>query len=99
MTAAVTVSRTMRARALCAKRSMKGAPARMKRKLGTKVTHDVINAPSVPMAHGGRGDALFHPARNPAKASTLTKGPGRVSAKARPSFMAPAESQPASFTA
>ena len=57
MTAAVTVSSTMRARGLSAKRSMKGAPARMKRKLGTKVTHAVINAASVPMAQGGNGAA------------------------------------------
>ena len=71
----------------------------MKRKLGTKVTHEVRKAPSEAMIQGLSGAGLFHPAKKPANWSTLTKGPGKVSASARPSFIAADESHPAWLTA
>ena len=66
----------------------------MKRKLGTKVTQVVSSAPSSPASSGSRSPGLRYAARNATNCTTMIRGPGVVSASARPRTISEADSQP-----
>ena len=79
-TAAVTAVSAPATWRLSRSRSMKGAPAKMKRNEGAKITHSCDEAPIVPATSGSSPVAPRAPARKPTKTSTRISGPGVVSA-------------------
>jgi hypothetical protein len=57
-----------------------------KRKHGKNVVQVVINPPNVAAVMRSRPSGLFQPVMKPTNCSTMIKGPGVVSASARPSM-------------
>jgi hypothetical protein len=72
---------------------MKGAPRKIQRKQGTKVTQVVRRPPSVAARSGGMSPALRKAPRKPTNCVTMISGPGVVSAMPRPSSISPGRSQ------
>jgi hypothetical protein len=79
--------------------SMKGAPAKIHRIGGTKVTQVVIAAPSRLATSGVNGAGARKAAMKPTNCVTRMSGPGVVSASPRPSTISGALSQPCCSTA
>src|SRR6185503_5067034 len=80
--------------------SMYGAPRKIHRKQGAKVTQVVRSAPMVPARSGAMpaGGWLYAP-RKPTNCTTMMSGPGVVSASPRPSTICCGPSQPKRATA
>src|SRR4029450_2039928 len=73
--------------------STKGAPKKIQRKQGTKVTQVVKSPPSVAASSGGRPPGARQAPRNPPTCVPMTSGPGVVSAMPSPSSISPAVTQ------
>jgi hypothetical protein len=73
--------------------SMKGAPRKIHRKQGAKVTHVASSPPSVPATSGLKAPGSRNAAMKPTNCSTMMSGPGVVSAMPRPSSISPGPSQ------
>jgi len=69
--------------------SMKGAPSRMKKKLGRKVKNVATTAPATPAAAAASGPSasVVQPPTKPTKATIMISGPGVVSPSASPSII------------
>src|SRR5436190_14962253 len=80
-------------------RSTKGAPRKIHRKQGTKVTQVVRMPPSVPASNGLSPVAWRNAPMKPTNWVTMIRGPGVVSAMPRPSSISPGRSQPNLSTA
>ena len=93
-TAAVMAVSAAVSTALSRSRSMKGAPRKIHRKQGVKVTHVVRSPPSVAANRGDRPLASRKAPMKPTNCVTMIKGPGVVSAMPRPSSISPGASQP-----
>ena len=65
--------------------SMKGAPRKIQRKQGVKVTQVASKPPSVPASIGDSVPGSRKAAMKPTNCSTMISGPGVVSAMPRPS--------------
>ena len=74
--------------------SMKGAPRKIHRKHGVKVTQVASSPPSVPASIGDSPPGSRNAAMKPTNCSTMISGPGVVSAMPRPSSISPGLSQP-----
>ena len=68
---------------------MKGAPRKIQRKQGVKVTQVASRPPSVPASSGDSVPGSRKAARKPTNCSTMISGPGVVSAMPRPSSISP----------
>ena len=75
-------------------RSMKGAPRKIHRKHGVKVTQVASSPPRVPARSGLNEPGSRKAAMKPTNCSTMISGPGVVSAMPRPSSISPGASQP-----
>jgi hypothetical protein len=73
---------------------MKGAPRKIQRKQGAKVTQVVSSPPSVPATRGDRPPASRKAPMKPTNWVTMISGPGVVSAMPSPSSISPGASQP-----
>ena len=73
---------------------MNGAPRKIQRKQGMKVTQVASRPPSVPASIGGNEPGSRNAAMKPTNCSTMISGPGVVSAMPRPSSISPGLSQP-----
>ena len=74
--------------------SMNGAPRKIQRKQGVKVTQVASRPPSVPASIGESEPGSRYAAMKPTNCSTMISGPGVVSAIPRPSSISPGLSQP-----
>ena len=74
--------------------STNGAPAKISSIGGTKVTQVVSAEPITALATGEKGSGARNAARKPTNCVTLISGPGRVSARPRPSTISGALIQP-----
>ena len=92
-TAADTAAKAPRQATQPRHRSTYGAPTRINKNVGTKVTHVVITAPQVAADQGDSPPGCAQPARNPTCCSTKINGPGVVSASASPSAICGAVTQ------
>ena len=92
-TAAVTAPSAAESALLPRRASTKGAPAKIQRKQGTKVTHVVSNPPRVAAMSGGRLPGARQAPRKPTNCVTMINGPGVVSAMPSPSSISPGFTQ------
>ena len=74
--------------------STNGAPRKIQRKHGVKVTQVASRPPSVPASMGESGPGSRNAAMKPTNCSTMISGPGVVSAMPSPSSISPGLSQP-----
>ena len=74
--------------------STNGAPRKIHRKQGVKVTQVASSPPSVPASIGDRPPGSRKAAMKPTNCSTMISGPGVVSAMPSPSSISPGFSQP-----
>ena len=98
-TAAVTAVSAAPSARLSRSRSMKGAPRKIHRKQGRKVTQVVSSPPRVAASSGGRPPASRSAPMKPTNCVTMISGPGVVSAMPSPSSISPGASQPKFCTA
>ena len=73
--------------------STKGAPRKIHKKHGVKVTQVASNPPSVPASIGDNPPGARNAAMKPTNCNTMINGPGVVSALPRPSSISPGFSQ------
>ena len=78
---------------------MYGAPRKIQRKQGAKVTHVTRIAASTPAVVGSRSPGFRYAPRNPTYCTIWMRGPGVVSAIPRPVSISPGCSHPWASTA
>src|SRR5436309_2753916 len=74
--------------------SMNGAPRKIQKNDGVKVTQVASSPPIVPASIGGSAPESRNAAMKPTNCSTMISGPGVVSAIPSPSSISPGLSQP-----
>ena len=97
-TAAVIAASAAEMRGARVIRSTYGAPRKMNTNDGRNVAQDASSAAMKAETSGSRAPGWFQPAMKPMNCSTITSGPGVVSASARPATDCSAVSQPRSCT-
>ncbi len=79
---------------LAVRRSMYGAPAKTRKKLGRNMPKVVKSPPRTPAVRGVSAPGLFQAVMKPVNCVTMISGPGVVSARPRPSTSCSWVSQP-----